>query len=100
MSDPGFQVGKSYLGQKIIILLPFGNYFWGMKAGDRLFRVSGGAKPERSSMMDDLESALRNLGYKDKEVEQLVDSLVVDSSEPKFETLLREALNKLRKGQR
>lgn len=66
----------------------------------KIGHVSGGAKPQRSSMMDDLESALRNLGYKDKEVEQLVASLVVDSSEPKFETLLREALNKLRKGQR
>ena len=59
-----------------------------------------GSKSPRSSMMDDLESALKNLGYKEKEVEQLVASLVVDSVEPKFETLLKEALNKLRKGVR
>ena len=61
---------------------------------------SAGATSSRSSMMDDLESALKNLGYKEKEVEQLVASLVVDSDEPKFETLLKEALNKLRRGVR
>ena len=59
-----------------------------------------GDKPKRSSMMDDLESALKNLGYKEKEVEQLVASLVVDTTEPQFETLLRDALKQLRKGTR
>ena len=50
-------------------------------------------------MMDDLASALKNLGYKDKDVDQLVTGLDV-GPEPKFETLLREALKQLRKGTR
>ena len=66
----------------------------------KIGHTAGSSKPQRSSMMDDLESALKNLGYKEKEVEQLVASLVVDTAEPKFETLLREALSKLRKGTR
>ena len=52
-----------------------------------------------SSMMEDLSSALKNLGYKEKETEQLISSLDV-GPEPKFETLLREALKQLRKGSR
>jgi Holliday junction DNA helicase RuvA len=53
----------------------------------------------QSSMMDDLASALKNLGYKDKDVDQLITGLDV-GPEPKFETLLREALKQLRKGTR
>lgn len=52
-----------------------------------------------SSMMEDLSSALKNLGYKEKETDQLIASLDV-GPEPKFETLLREALKQLRKGSR
>ena len=66
----------------------------------KIGHTSGGSKPQKSSMMDDLESALKNLGYKEKEVEQLVASLDVGTTEPKFETLLRDALNTLRKGSR
>ena len=66
----------------------------------KIGRTSGSSQPQRSSMMDDLESALKNLGYKEKEIEQLVASLDVGTTEPKFETLLRDALNTLRKGSR
>ena len=52
-----------------------------------------------SSMMDDLASALKNLGYKEKEVDQLIASLEFDG-EPAFEVLLTEALKKIRKGSR
>lgn len=60
---------------------------------------SATAPMNRSSMTEDLASALKNLGYKDKDVDQLVTSLDV-GPEPKFETLLREALKQLRKGTR
>ena len=66
----------------------------------KIGRTSGSSQPQRSSMMDDLESALKTLGYKEKEIEQLVASLDVGTPEPKFETLLRDALNTLRKGSR
>ena len=55
---------------------------------------------KKSSMLDDLSRALKNLGYKDKEVDQLIESLDTKPEESSFEVLLREALSKLRKGNR
>lgn len=47
--------------------------------------------------VDDLESALRNLGYKPREIEQLVVDLGEDAARLDFESLLREALKRLRR---
>ena len=44
---------------------------------------------------DDLESALKNLGYKAKEVDQLCSDLASDSKDASFEGLLKEALKRL-----
>ncbi len=47
-------------------------------------------------ILDDLESALKNLGYKTKEVDQLCADLASDSKDTNFEGLLKEALKRLR----
>lgn len=45
--------------------------------------------------LDDLDSALRNLGYRAKAVETLIDSLRAEAEQMSFEALLREALRRL-----
>ncbi len=45
--------------------------------------------------LEDLDSALRNLGYRAKSVETLIDSLRPDADSMSFEALLREALRRL-----
>ncbi len=45
--------------------------------------------------LDDLDSALRNLGYKPKDVETLVAGLAEGATDSSFEELLREALKRL-----
>ncbi|MEZ4464693.1 MAG: Holliday junction branch migration protein RuvA [bacterium] len=50
--------------------------------------------PTAASHLDDLASALRNLGYPPREVEKLVAGLA-DQTELSFEALLREALRRL-----
>ncbi len=50
-----------------------------------------------SGHLDDLESALRNLGYKGKAVDQLIEGLRDEAGELGFEGLLREALRRLNK---
>lgn len=47
--------------------------------------------------LDDLDSALRNLGYKPKDVEVLIAGLREEAGELGFEALLREALRRLNK---
>ena len=54
------------------------------------------ARPAQSNALVDLESALKNLGYKPKDVERLTSELAPTSSEMSFEELLREALQRLR----
>ena len=51
--------------------------------------------PEPSPALDDLDSALRNLGYRAKDVEKLIDGLRADAAAMTFEQLLREALKRL-----
>lgn len=65
---------------------------------DKLAKVTlGGAPPPapRTVHLDDLQSALCNLGYRVKDVETLVAQLSKDSAESSFEGLLREALKRL-----
>lgn len=51
--------------------------------------------PPRTMHLDDLQSALVNLGYRQKDVETLVAKLTQESPETTFEGLLREALRRL-----
>ncbi|MCB9547207.1 MAG: Holliday junction branch migration protein RuvA [Myxococcales bacterium] len=53
------------------------------------------AAPAPTSHLDDLASALRNLGYPAKEVEKLVAGLTDQAPTLSFEALLREALRRL-----
>ena len=54
------------------------------------------AARQPNRILDDLESALKNLGYKTKEVDQLCSDLASDSKDTNFEGLLKEALKRLR----
>jgi Holliday junction DNA helicase RuvA len=56
-----------------------------------------GLAPKRSRAIEDLESALRNLGYTVKEVDRLLTALGPDAHEMPFDALLREALRRLAK---
>ena len=49
-----------------------------------------------SQLLNDLESALRNLGYKSKDIDTLMVRLTPNIETMTFEELLREALEKLR----
>lgn len=49
----------------------------------------------RSTHLDDLESALRNLGYRPKAVEQILGQLAGEAEGLDFEELLRRALQRL-----
>ncbi|MCB9523330.1 MAG: Holliday junction branch migration protein RuvA [Myxococcales bacterium] len=51
--------------------------------------------PAPSPALDDLDSALRNLGYRAKDVESLIDGLRAEAPAMTFEQLLREALKRL-----
>ncbi len=51
----------------------------------------------KSRAIDDLESALGNLGYKTKEVDKLLAALGPEAHEMPFDGLLREALRRLAK---
>ncbi|MGC6418121.1 MAG: Holliday junction branch migration protein RuvA [Bradymonadia bacterium] len=62
---------------------------------DKLGGLAVAAKPN-STNLSDLESALKNLGYKAKDVENLCTDLAKDSADLSFEALLREALKRLR----
>jgi Holliday junction DNA helicase RuvA len=65
---------------------------------DKLPPVFGGATPApapRAHALDDLESALRNLGYRPKDVEALVARLAPEAPGLAFEELLRRALSAL-----
>jgi Holliday junction DNA helicase RuvA len=54
------------------------------------------ARPAQSNALWDLESALKNLGYRPKDVDRLCGELAPTSAEMSFEELLREALQRLR----
>lgn len=51
--------------------------------------------PAPSPALDDLDSALRNLGYRAKDVEKLIEGLRAEAAAMTFEQLLREALKRL-----
>ena len=53
------------------------------------------AKPG-GQMLNDLESALRNLGFKTKDVDSLMTELAPQAEALSFEELLREALKRMR----
>lgn len=59
--------------------------------------IMPGRAVAKTHHVDDLESALRNLGYKPREIEQLVVDLGEDAARLDFESLLREALKRLRR---
>lgn len=48
-----------------------------------------------SASLDDLDSALRNLGYKAKDVDKLIEDLGPRAADMGFEDLLREALQRV-----
>jgi Holliday junction DNA helicase RuvA len=54
--------------------------------------------PSRNPDLDDLDSALRNLGYKARDVDLLIEGLRPQAAGMSFETLLREALRRLNNG--
>ncbi len=62
---------------------------------DKVFGSAPGRPAVAHRMLDDLQSALKNLGYKTKDVDQLIADLGKDSEEMSFEALLKEALRKL-----
>jgi len=65
---------------------------------DKLSRLTLGSAappPRRTAHLEDLQSALCNLGYRAKDVEVLVAKLTEESMEASFEGLLREALKRL-----
>jgi len=59
--------------------------------------TGSGTRPAKSRAIDDLESALGNLGYKTKEVDKLLTALGPDAHDMSFDALLREALRRLAK---
>lgn len=65
---------------------------------EKLRGRAGGPRPAtKLDHLADLESALRNLGYKPKEVDKLVEGLRAEAAGLDFEALLREALRRLNK---
>lgn len=65
---------------------------------DKLRRFGPSSEPaptEGNVALDQLDSALRNLGYKAKDVEKLIAGLREDAADQDFEALLREALRRL-----
>jgi Holliday junction DNA helicase RuvA len=54
------------------------------------------AVPKRGDALNDLESALKNLGYKAKDVDKLIQDLSPTAGSMSFEELLRQALQRLR----
>ena len=56
----------------------------------------GGLPRGNSSHLDDLHSALVNLGYRTKDVDKLMGEFGPSAAEKSFEELLREALKKLK----
>ena len=54
--------------------------------------------PVRNPDLDDLDSALRNLGYKARDVDLLIEGLRPQAAGMSFEGLLREALRRLNGG--
>lgn len=65
------------------------------KLSRRLPAQADGQGPPGSPQLDDLDSALRNLGYRPKDVEALVNALAKEAAGMSFEDLLREALKRL-----
>ncbi len=63
---------------------------------DKLHVGVVGRPAPKSAHLDDLESALRNLGYKTREVDKLIEGLREEAASMDFEALLREALGRLR----
>ena len=51
------------------------------------------AQPQSSMILNDLQSALLNLGYKSKEIQKYVESIKDKANEMSFEELLRGALS-------
>lgn len=64
---------------------------------EKLSKLTLGGPPPapRTAHLDDLQSALTNLGYRQKDVETLLAQLAKESTEASFEGLLREALKRL-----
>ena len=62
---------------------------------DKVFSSTPGRPAVEHRMLDDLQSALKNLGYKTKDVDQLIADLGQDAGNMSFEALLKEALRKL-----
>lgn len=56
-----------------------------------------GRPAQAGGLLADLESALGNLGYSARDVEKLVASLGEEAAQMDFESLLREALKRLRR---
>lgn len=56
-----------------------------------------GRPATKNSLLTDLESALGNLGYSTREVDKLLTSLGDEAAAMDFESLLREALKRLRR---
>ena len=54
------------------------------------------AQTAQTGALQDLESALKNLGYKAKDVDQLIQEVAPKAESMSFEELLREALRSLR----
>lgn len=52
--------------------------------------------PQLDAHLSDLESALKNLGFKAKVVDKLIAALAEEAAEMSFEALLKEALRRLR----
>ncbi len=63
---------------------------------DRLPDEEAPALSQSKAQLEDLESALRNLGYRPKDIERLLTALQQEAVERSFEELLREALKRLR----
>lgn len=64
---------------------------------DKVAAVPGQAAAPQTPLIDDLQSALRNLGYKQRDIDKLVADLGDEAAKLDFEGLLREALKRLRK---
>jgi holliday junction DNA helicase RuvA len=63
---------------------------------DKVGRVATPGRPRTGNAhLEDLDSALRNLGYRAKEVESLTAGLAKDAAGMDFEALLRLALQRL-----
>ncbi len=77
----------------------------GKRTAERLIlelkdRIAKGFSPSKpvtraAHQLDDLDSALRNLGYRPKDVDQLIEKLRSEADGMTFEMLLRKALSML-----